>query len=422
MVIGLASQLIINTLIGQASGAVWGMINTLQLINYCAMMTLYYPKIVLQLFSFISFINMENKGLSMIFLLHFDKSPIKDRNSNNYRFKNQGVGSTNILINWSDIFMVVLIIFFNYGLFHLLSIWFRKPTAKKVDNSKSSQFKPKKSCCIKFYEGVTKYVDERKKEFFFNTLLRLIFEIFLDILFASLYHINNIKWGSSVDTYSNIVAFVWASILILSWLFTLLYFIFTNSNSLHEFSKSRFTILFKDFKKKKVCLLDSFLFLTRRGALVFILLFIENQGLYQSILFLCIWAGVLVYKAIVRPFKSMILNAQELIFECILLIIIAIMITFKNPTTELVNTGRPLILGIILFTLAVSIIIINYIFSITLSVKTWKSQKRERQLGRLQNVKTTSVKVIEIKNTLKQSTNNGSLIRVNKWSIIIIGE
>ena len=89
----------VNTIMGQSSSVLWGMINTLQLINYIAMMSLYYPRIVLALFSYVSIANMENEVLSQTYLLHIDESSLEGRDSWDYRFKNQGIESTNILLN-----------------------------------------------------------------------------------------------------------------------------------------------------------------------------------------------------------------------------------------------------------------------------------------------------------------------------------
>jgi len=75
------------------------MINTLQIINYSAMMTLYYPKIVSMLFSFTGIVNIENEYLSKLYLVHINTTVLDERESWDYRFKNQGIENTNILIN-----------------------------------------------------------------------------------------------------------------------------------------------------------------------------------------------------------------------------------------------------------------------------------------------------------------------------------
>ena len=84
---------------GQSLTSMWGMVNTIQLINYSAMMTLYFPKIVLSLFNDLSASSLNFGYLSKIYLMHFDNSKVEGRPSNDYRFENQGIGSTNILLN-----------------------------------------------------------------------------------------------------------------------------------------------------------------------------------------------------------------------------------------------------------------------------------------------------------------------------------
>ena len=119
-IIGVVSQLVVNTIVGQSSSALWGMINTLQLINYLAMMSLYYPRIILALFSYIGIANMENELLSQTYLLHIDESKLEGRDSWDYRFKNQGIESTNILLNSADLFMTIIMLCIYYLLIFLL--------------------------------------------------------------------------------------------------------------------------------------------------------------------------------------------------------------------------------------------------------------------------------------------------------------
>jgi len=63
------------------------------------MMTLYFPKIILSLFSYLEAATFEMPTFGKFFELHFDKSKIENRPSWDYRFKNQNIESTNVLLN-----------------------------------------------------------------------------------------------------------------------------------------------------------------------------------------------------------------------------------------------------------------------------------------------------------------------------------
>jgi len=100
-----------STLTGSSLTSLWQMVNILQLIEYSVLMTLYYPNIILVLIKDLdqAFFNVD--FLSDLYFIHFDKSKVEGRPSWDYRFENQGVSSTNILLNSSSIFMFVIFLF-----------------------------------------------------------------------------------------------------------------------------------------------------------------------------------------------------------------------------------------------------------------------------------------------------------------------
>jgi hypothetical protein len=119
--------MVLSILFGQSTSGMWGLINTLQLINYSAMMTLYYPKIVGVILNFIGIANMDNQYLSNVYRLHFDESKFEGRDPWDYRFENQGIDSTNILMNCSDTFLVLILIVLYFSFIFILSKIFAKP-------------------------------------------------------------------------------------------------------------------------------------------------------------------------------------------------------------------------------------------------------------------------------------------------------
>jgi len=95
----MSTQVIASSLTGQGLSGMWAMLNLIQILHYSAMMTLFFPKIVLVIFSFLGIANAENQYFTDVYLYHIDTTPIEGRDSWDYRFENQGVDSTNILIN-----------------------------------------------------------------------------------------------------------------------------------------------------------------------------------------------------------------------------------------------------------------------------------------------------------------------------------
>ena len=98
----------INFFYGTPLSGFWGFINTIQLLNYASMFTLFYPKIVLALFAFWGISDLNSDYLRDLYIKQFDTSTIKKRYSWDFRFKNQHIEYTNILMNWGDAFIIIL--------------------------------------------------------------------------------------------------------------------------------------------------------------------------------------------------------------------------------------------------------------------------------------------------------------------------
>ena len=119
----------------------WGFVNTIQLINYASMFTLYYPQVVLALFSTLGVTDLQSQYLTDFYLLHFDTSVIKNRNSWDYRFENQNIESTSILMNWGDAFLILLLTTIYYFVIYILSIVFtRHPILVILEHSFAFSF------------------------------------------------------------------------------------------------------------------------------------------------------------------------------------------------------------------------------------------------------------------------------------------
>ena len=116
------SQVFISVILSLSFSGLWGFVNTIQLINYASMITLYYPQVVLALFSFLGVTDLQSQYLTDFYLLHVDTSVIKNRSSWDYRFENQNIGSTNILMNWGDAFLILFFTTIYYFIIYMFSI------------------------------------------------------------------------------------------------------------------------------------------------------------------------------------------------------------------------------------------------------------------------------------------------------------
>ena len=140
--IGLIVQAFLSNFMKISFSGFWGFVNTIQLINYASMFTLYYPTIVLAMFSFLSATDLQSEYLTNIFLMHVDTSSIQNDKSWDYRFRNQSINSTNILENCGDSFMILVAISIIYFLFYLVCL---------VLASQPLQVRFYKISCFEFY-------------------------------------------------------------------------------------------------------------------------------------------------------------------------------------------------------------------------------------------------------------------------------
>ncbi|CAI2369448.1 unnamed protein product [Moneuplotes crassus] len=350
---GMSLQLVIAVVLGQSLSSMWILINTLQIIHYSAMMTLYFPKIMVTLFSFLGVANLENKMFSKLYLLHFDSSQVEDRASWDYRFENQNVESTNVLLNCADMFFaLILLVLYNIFIMTLACIlgrWWPSGTKLKKDAK----------VCTKLMTFISKRISVMQEDFFFNSVYRIAFELFLDICFASLYSIYNMKWDNYIDYYSNIVSFIWACIF--SSVLISIPFVYFWMPKNYDKDSGRFKVFFEDFKHNhKVYMLDHFIFLLRRLVLILVLIFRWNHGIQQAGIFLFACFIVIIWKILVRPFKDVILNFQDIVFEFLLALVILMYFKFTNSEDELTSSGINHIVGLVLCTIVLIMILINF--------------------------------------------------------------
>jgi hypothetical protein len=73
---------------------------------------------------------MENEALEGLYTMHFNTTKLEHKEVTNYRFINQGIENSSILMNWADLFMFIIFVVIIYVIALILSKFY-KP--KKVD-------------------------------------------------------------------------------------------------------------------------------------------------------------------------------------------------------------------------------------------------------------------------------------------------
>lgn len=202
-----------------------------------------------------------------------------------------------------------------------------------------------------------------KDDIFFNLLIRIIIEAFLDLFFAAVYNTETMTWNNTMDYYSNFVGFMW---LILLAAFTAMLCIviikFPKKYNQQSIRNSRFRVLAEEFKNNnKLTMLDYITFLFRRAFLCLLIIYAWTHGFLQSMVFFGACLLLIISKLILRPYRHTIMNIQDIIFETLILAICAIFATFTDPEMELTTKGIPNVLGWICFVLVISVVIINYL-------------------------------------------------------------
>ena len=232
-----------------------------------------------------------------------------------------------------------------------------------------------------------------KEEFFFNTLFRLFYEAFLDILFASVFSIYNTKWEEErLDIYSNVVSIVWIVVFVGMLMLVPIYCYVKRSKFR---SLQRLKMLMEDFKpENRHLMMDHFVFMLRRSILVAIIVVGWNHGFIQVTIFLFACISVLVWKIIARPFEDTLLNFQDTVFEFFICVVIGIFVTFKNQETELIKAGKAHIAGIICFVIVFFLTVFNFFISMCIFIRKLRDRSKKDQVVKTSKICTSSFIII----------------------------
>ena len=207
------------------------------------------------------------------------------------------------------------------------------------------------------------------------------FEVYLQLYFASLYNLRNASFKDFAEKFSIVVSVIW-QVLLNTLLIAVVVVLFTFKKKYkeEEIKDSKVRILLEEFKdNKKHLIIDHIIFMLRRILLSVLIIYGWGHGIYQSLLFLLIWIGVLISKILLRPFKNWILNMQQVIFEFILWVVIGILSTFYDKSTEFSESKSANLRGMIWFGLVWSLMIISHIITLILLVSNCISKKEPKK-------------------------------------------
>ncbi|CAI2382438.1 unnamed protein product [Moneuplotes crassus] len=381
--LGVLAYLVVSTVLGTALAPMWAMINAMQLINYMGTFSLYFPKSIMSMLSFVNIANMENEYLASMYQAHLDSNLLHNRTSWDHRFENQGIESTHILQNGASIFAGIILMVCYYTIIALLCFCLGKHNKQVRHLSLLIIQESIKdlNCCRRVISKFRKRAHEIKSEILFNSAYKIFEELFIDLCFITLYHLKNIRWENWLDYYGNSVAFVWTLIILSVIMFLPFYYVlFPKIYSAESIAKFRLKVLINDYKEnRKICMCNSILFIFRRAVMVWIVILGWNNGWKQVILFSLICFILIVFKIIVKPYKNTILNLQDILFEFIILGLSLTFMEFTNKSTELAKTGRPHLIGMIGFCLVIMLCVLNYVFTFTILVKHCRVKPLKKQ-------------------------------------------
>ena len=117
---GISLQFLVASLVGQSLIGMWVMVNCLQLMRYLSLFALYLPKNLFVFLSYINIVNFQNQKLQNLYQYHINTNNLNHKDINNFRFLNQGIESSSILMNWGDTFIIIISTFIYFIILFLL--------------------------------------------------------------------------------------------------------------------------------------------------------------------------------------------------------------------------------------------------------------------------------------------------------------
>ena len=241
-------------------------------------------------------------------------------------------------------------------------------------------------------------LENSKKEFMFNTVIRVGFEAFIDVLFASVFNLKYMTFKNSTDVYSGIVAIIWLVLMsILYWLVFIVFLVTRPGYSDEKAEHSRYGVLLKDLKssstgsyisncyflkKFNLCLFDNVIFLSRRILIIFVVLFISDNGLLQLSIVIASCIFIVTMKLLVRPYQVVTKNIQDVMSEFVLIWIAWIFTKFNSESSKFATNGLNVILGKIWIVLILWIVVCHYIWIVISAIFLFRVKCKSSKLNK----------------------------------------
>ncbi|CAI2374485.1 unnamed protein product [Moneuplotes crassus] len=353
-----AIGMVVSLTLNVPTSSLWSLINTLQILHYVPMFNLYFSASILKMFSFTGISNMQVEYLSSLFLMHIDEGQLAHHTEVTYRHANQGYESTSILLNSPDTLSLLILLSGYYFAIFILYLLMRITRI----NYENANWIVKYPC---------KFVVKECESFWFNSLIRIGFEIFLDLMFSSILNLHYFSilnksdiYSSSVATFCCVCLAVFGTLVILVCITKMRTPIHIPAITFGEVQKGKLDILFADIKpERRLPPFVHIAFLLQRCILIWLIIF-GTSGLTQVIVFGVACSLKFVYIVICRPSNNPCSNFQDSVYELILSTIVLSFTQFTKSSTEFATTGKPAIIGYICISLVVFTIILHYLIVI----------------------------------------------------------
>ena len=167
---------------------------------------------------------------------------------------------------------------------------------------------------------------------FWSGLIRIGFEIYIELLFCSSFNIFNISFDNSYDTTSSVVASIWLTLIVIFTVTIVTIIIFANKEVDDEYiKKSKIKVIYENLKKNKSSMASHLVFIIWRILLVIIALSLHNKGVLQIALFTIVIISMLAFKIIFKPLRTKLMNVQDIIGD---FLIFSLWISYFNLMDE----------------------------------------------------------------------------------------
>ena len=201
--------------------------------------------------------------------------------------------------------------------------------------------------------------------------------MYLDLLFHSSFNLSDMSFNNFYDTLNSIIALICFAFIILFTVFIVLVNIFANKEvSEDDIRKSKIRALYENMKKNKSFMTTHLVFVLYRIMIVTIVLSLHKNGVLQINLFILVIIAVIVFKIIFEPYKTKLMNLQDIIGHFLILGLWIMYFNLVDKSTEFATSGKGYIIGVICLTIIATLIFYFYLFLIIALIHSRKNKRK----------------------------------------------